>query len=257
MTPNIAAIAVVVIFAVACDHLPTAPNQPGSGDPFNRPTGPSFGISGTITAYHGGPLAGVSVDLYPCNLNWGIQCSTVTDAQGHYAISSPGAVIPSLSAWARGLQTVWKSRVTAQDPTADFVLHPELNLHVGGDTVSATILGDEFVGGEDVLFGGVCERRPCKVMMFEEFAGNPRQVELRLHWNDSTRQLTLYKYNGDPDSIPSEQRPPKRYSGPSELTTTVFVQGYFDALAVAFEGVAGQAPAPTDTQAFELSVIPK
>jgi hypothetical protein len=255
MNPNIGMIAVTVTLAAACNSLPTAPNSPGTSDGLDRPTGSSYRISGTISAFRGGPLSGVSVYVYPCNINWGIPCSTLTDAQGHYVISSPGAATASLSVGRRDFQTAWKSRLTAQDSTADFVLHPELVLHVAGDIVSDSIGGDEFVGGDDVLFGGVCERRPCKVLMFQEFPGNARPVELRLRWNDPTRQLTLYKYDGNPDSIPSPQKPPERYTGPSELSTTVFVQGYFDALAVAFEGVAGGTPQPADSQSFELSVI--
>ena len=44
-----------------------------------RPTGPTYTISGVITEYHGGPLSGVGVTWLQCNYYWGISCDTRTD----------------------------------------------------------------------------------------------------------------------------------------------------------------------------------
>jgi len=249
MKPGLKTVVAFMLLAAACDR----PTEPSAVD---RPSpGPPYSITGTVTAYHGGPLPGIVVGVYPCNEFWFNQCSTVTDAQGHYSISNPETVSATgLSAGGRGFQTIWKSRVTAQDPTADFVLHPEIDLKAAGDTVSDLISGDEFVGGDDILFGGLCNQAPCKTMEFAEFSGNPRGVEVRLRWNDPTRRLALYKYSGDPDSIPMPQRPPQRFSGLSEVVATIRVNGYFDALAVAFEKAGGGPPRPDDNQSFELTV---
>ena len=64
--------------------------------------------------------------------------------------------------------------------------------------LTETIRGDEFMGGDDVLFGGLCAHTACKVMEFSDFVGSPRRVEIRLRWMDATHQLALYKTAGDP-----------------------------------------------------------
>jgi hypothetical protein len=81
-------------------------------------------------------------------------------------------------------------------------------------TLTGAIRGDE-IRREDVLFGGLCTHTPCKVMEFGEFSGNPRQVELRLRWNDPARQLALYKFAGVPD-VRVQVQSAERYAGPSD-----------------------------------------
>jgi hypothetical protein len=137
----------------------------------------------------------------------------------------------------------------------NFVLHQHISLDVSGTTISGTIAGDEFIGGDDVWFGGLCAHAPCQVMEFSTFIGPARSVEVRLRWADSGRQLALYHGRGDPDGI-SLHQPVDRYSGPSELVATFDVSGYYDALAVAFEAPGGGLPAPSDRQPFELIVRP-
>jgi hypothetical protein len=93
-------------------------------------------------------------------------------------------------------------------------------------------------------------------MEFGEFIGLPRQFELRLSWNDPSRQLALYKFTGDAD-LRVQVQPGDRYAGPSELVATVSVSGYFDAVAVAFEQAGDGPPSPSDSQQFELTVVQK
>lgn len=229
------------------DRGPTAPTAP---------SGPSYTISGVVTAYRGGPLGGVGVGMSPCNVYWAISCSTWTDQQGHYTVSSPGASPVGLGVGKEGYQTAWKNRVSVEDSTANFVLHPSVPLNPDGATLAETIWGDEFMAGDDVLFGGLCVNTPCKVIMFTEFSGLDLPVELRLRWATPTRQLALYRFGGDPDSIPELGQPVKRFccSSESEVVANVNVNGYFDALAVAFEQAGGGPPGPADSQPFELTV---
>jgi hypothetical protein len=91
-------------------------------------------------------------------------------------------------------------------------------------------------------------------MEFDNFIGAPRQAQVRLRWADSTHQLALYRFGGDPDSILSIDQPAARYCCSSELVATVSVSGYFDAIAVAFEQAAGGPPGPSDSQTFELTI---
>jgi len=126
-----------------------------------------------------------------------------------------------------------------------------LTIDPTSSTVSETIRGDELIAG-DRLFGGMCAKTACKVMEFSEFIGPPLQVELRLSWDDPTRQLALYKYEGDPDSSALNEHV-DRYCCSSELVVTVNVSGYFDAIAVAFEKSNGAAPEATDSQQFTVS----
>lgn len=191
--------------------------------------------------------------MYSCNNFWTIPCRTTTDDQGRYSIVSPSIEPTALGIFKSNYQSAWKKRVSAQDPTASVILHRSVPVSAFGSTMRATISGDEFMGGDDVLFGGLCTHTPCKVMQFDEFIGAPRQAEVRLRWNDPSHQLALYKFSGDPDEIRLDQ-PATRYGGSSEIVAPISVSGYFDAIAVAFEGVAGGGPGPSDSQEFELKL---
>jgi hypothetical protein len=117
--------------------------------------------------------------------------------------------------------------------------------------MAGTIRGDE-IQPSDVWFGGLCAHTACRVIEFQAFAGNPIHVEVRLRWNDPTRQLALYHFKGDPDLIPNVGEV-DRYCCSSELVAVLNVNGYFDAIAVAFEQAGGGPPGPLDSQSFELT----
>jgi hypothetical protein len=211
--------------------------------------GPKYTISGAVTEYRGGLVAGASVGAYDsCN------ASTQTDGHGQYVIACQYPTV--VGVWKAGYERAWKKNVSTDNPTFDFVLHRSITLTAFGTALAETIRGDEFVAGDDVLFGGLCAHTPCKVMEFADFTGKPRQVTIQLRWNDPTHQLALYKYEGDPDSIPSDQRA-VRYCCSSELLVRVYVSGYFDAIAVGFEDAGGKSPDPADSQQFELTVRPE
>jgi hypothetical protein len=127
------------------------------------PSGPPFTISGVITAYRGGPVSGVSVAA--------ARAVTQTDAQGHFTLQvQPGTdpLVPvTLDVWKEGYAPTWKTNVTSQDSTANFVLYPSLTLSASGDTGAGTIWGDELHAGDvgdDVLFGGLCVHTACRVV---------------------------------------------------------------------------------------------
>ena len=225
---------------------PSGPTRPP------RPNGPAYTISGVISEYRGGPASSVNVALLECDVSWGITCETQTDQQGHYSLSSPGAAPTGLAVWKKGYQSAWKYNVSGEDSTVNFVLHPSVIVNTSGATVAGTIRGDEFMAGDDVLFGGLCAHTACKVMAFAEFIGAPREFEVRLRWTDSTRQLALYHFKGDPDSLSLDQLA-ERYCCSAELAATLEVSGYFDAIAVAFEQAGGGPPGPADAQSFELT----
>ena len=129
-------------------------------------------------------------------------------------------------------------------------------LNADGASFAGTIRGDEFIAGDDVLFGGWCAHTACKMIDFAEFGGRTRQIEVRLRWTDPSHQLALYKYRGDPDGIPVLVSLADRYSGSSEIVARVSVNGYFDTLAIAFEQATDGPPGPSDSQSFELTVQP-
>ena len=221
-----------------------------------RPSGPSYTISGTITAYRGGPLSAVRVGI-ECQAYWGIPCTAETDLQGHYSLSSPGAAPTGLWVGREGYQTAWKTSVSAQDAIANFVLHPSMmTLNPNGDVVAGTISGDEFMAGDDVLFGGLCARTACQVIEVAGFVGGPRLFELTLRWNNPARQLALLISRENDDSFHSA--PADRYCCSSELSSiaTVYLSGYYQVVAVAFEQAAGGPPGPADGQPFELTLRP-
>jgi hypothetical protein len=77
---------------------PIAPTAVTAAVPPNG-HGTGYTISGTISEYHGGPVAGAHVVLFSC-----IGCNAVTDAQGHYTIATPSADPTSLGVWKDGYQ---------------------------------------------------------------------------------------------------------------------------------------------------------
>ena len=228
-----------------------APTSPTPAGVPPKPSGPTYTISGTVTEYRRGPLSGADIFVDSCHPLWGIRCDTQTDAQGRYTIESLSMEPTALGARKPGYQVAWWKRVSAQDATASFVLHPSVPLSAFGSTITGTIAGEEFQG-DAFLFGALCSHTPCKVMKFDGFIGAPRQTEVRLRWADSTHQLALYKLDGDPDS----GKPALRYCCSTEIVETISVSGYFDAIAVAFEQAGGQPPAPSDSETFELTVRP-
>jgi hypothetical protein len=64
----------------------------------------------------------------------------------------------SLAVAKTGYQSAWKNNLSAQDSTANFVLGPRVTVPANGGMVAGTIFGDEFMAGDDVLFGGLCAR---------------------------------------------------------------------------------------------------
>jgi hypothetical protein len=192
----------------------------------------------------------------PCEASWGVICNTSTDTQGRFSLSSPGADPTELGVGKIGYQPAWKRAVSAQEPTANFVLHPSVTLKSTGDTLTGTIWGDEFMAGDDLLFDGLCARTACKVIMLTEYTGSPRPFELTLHWNDAARRLALFISRENDDFFHNPPAPADRYCCSSEFPPIFSLSGYYQAIAVAFEQAAGGPPGPSDSQQFELRIRP-
>ena len=122
------------------------------------------------------------------------------------------------------------------------------------DSYTGTIKGDEFLPGGDGLFGGRCDKTPCKVFTFVNFVGS-QAVEARLRWTNPQHRLALYKYEGDPDSFLGRS---DRYccSADTEVVAILQVSGYFDSIAVAFEEAAPGPLLETATEPFVLTIQP-
>jgi hypothetical protein len=173
-----------------------------------------------------------------------------TDEQGRYTLSSV-ADVTDIGAYKSGYQSVWKVGVTRQNASVDFVLYPEIVIDENGGRFSGSLNGDEMMSGDDVTFGGLCKKVPCKFINFTEFAGQPIPVDVRLRWPDANRQLALYHFRGDPDALDPNQAA-DRFCCSSDVPITMNVSGYFDAIAVGFEEIDGHSPGPADTAAFEV-----
>jgi hypothetical protein len=220
-------------------------------------------ISGAVTGYRGGPLSGANVlaEAFadPGPAQWPAkQTTTQTDSQGRYTLSTISAGHVGLVVSKDGYMTAWKANLSPQNSIANFVLQPRVtDLSLDGTTVTGTIFGDEFMAGDDVLFGGLCARTPCKWFGFGGgFSGPDRQVEVRLRWNDPSHQLALYKSHQNSDGIFSSFDPATRYSGSSEVVAILSVNGYSDAIANAFEQNRGGPPSSSDSESFELTLRP-
>jgi hypothetical protein len=160
----------------------------------------------------------------------------------------------SLAIGGGNYETAYKNNL-AQDSNANFVLHPLVTIKPRGDTLAGTVWGDEFIAGDDVLFGGLCAHTACKIVEFDLQFPDIKQVEVRLRWNDPTRQLALYvSHPGNLEGPPfTYGATAARYCCSAELVGTANLANYFpDVIAVAFEQPAG----PSDSQQFELTVRP-
>ena len=216
--------------------------------PSPSPPASTYAMSGVITAYRGGPLKNVSVVQF-CSTHSDPLCVTSqTDEQGRYTLSSVAGYIEARKS---GYQSVWKVDFTQRNPSVDFVLHPEIVMDAHDGRFSGTLNGDEMISGDDATFGGLCEKVPCKVINFDTFDGPLIRVEVRLRSSDPNRQLAVYHYRGDPDAIIS--RPAERFCCSSDVPFTMYVNGYFDAIAVGFEKIDGHPSGLGDTAGFELT----
>jgi hypothetical protein len=187
-----------------------------------------------------------------CNSITDSLCVTAqTDEQGHYTLSSVSSTI--IGASKSGYESAWKLGVTRQTPSLDFVLYPKIVIDAHDGRFSGTLNGDEMMSGDDVTFGGLCEKVPCKFINFATFNFDDIPVEVRLRWSDPSQRLALYHFRGDPDSFPLAQRPAARFCCSSDEPITMKVNGYFDAIAVGFEEVDGHPPGLADTATFELT----
>jgi hypothetical protein len=250
-----AGLLVMVSLTAGCGNSrPTttpSPLPPGSTSPSPLPPAGMYPISGLITAYRGGPLKNASVVQFHCNTITDPLCVTAqTDEQGRYTLSSVAS--GDIGAWKSGYQSVWKVGVTRQNASVDFTLYPEIVIDAHSGRFSGTLNGDEMMSGDDVTFGGLCKRVPCKFINFAVFVGQPIPVEVRLRWSDPTRRLALYHFVGDPDAL-LVQQPVDRFCCSSDEPISMHVSGYFDAIAVGFEEIDGHPPGLADTAAFEVT----
>jgi hypothetical protein len=180
--------------------------------------------------------------------------------QGHYSWPGPSTGIVGVDVWKDGYTPAWKA-IGASHAPANFVLRRNLTVNATGDTVTGTLLGGEFLDGDDVLFGGLCSRSPCKVAVVPDsgssaFLGFP-DVDVRVRSTDPTRALALFVsvaevVDFDPPKIVDLQR----VCCAAELAITLRNRGvysppeYLTFLAIASE----QALGPGDSQPFELAV---
>lgn len=234
---------------------PTAPTTPAPTAP-NRQ---AYTISGVVTEYQGGPIAGVVV--YATSPSGDAQTTTSTDQQGRYSLFSPSMGAVLLSTWKSEYEDAFKINVSAQNSIANFVLDRGVKPDPLGGPVAGTIRGDEFLPGDDVFFAGLCSHTACREVDWSGFGDQQSapQVEVRLRWADPTRQLALYLSRlpyweaGSPPPAPA----PDRYCCSSELVATVTLRGANSHIVIAFEQAAGGPPGPSDSEPFELTVQPK
>jgi hypothetical protein len=248
---------VVVVNATGCGNGPTTPTTPD---------GPTYRISGVMTTYGGGAASGVDVTAFGGNR----QTHTLSDAQGHYSLSSPSAGPVWLGFGKAGYAPGLKTGVSGDNSTFNFTLDrsfvvdafhvngDSFYLNPAGDTVTGTISGDELLPGDDVSFGGMCAHTPCRLIDIGSVSA--ARIEIRLRWKNAATQLALYVsqqpyWEGAPPSPPLV--PAERHCCSSELAANVLVDSYAGAwVAIAFERAAAGPPLARDTETFELTVQP-
>jgi hypothetical protein len=185
---------------------------------------------------------------------FGLAANTETDSQGHYSACSPSGGPVAIQVWTPNepsYATALRYEVKPGE-RADFVVHARFLAPAGGGTVRGTIAGDESIAGDDE-FGGRCTGTPCKVVDFDgkEPAG---PVEIRLRWNDASRDLAVYVPHED--YLPSRPGLSDRYCCTSELVVPYRFNGDWDRIAIGFEHIAGGKPSLADIQDFELTIQP-
>ena len=252
------ATAIVVSSSAACD-TPIGPSNPsGSGSqsaPPAPPTGPAqtYIISGGITEYHGGPIRGVTVGVYPNLIAPGLAWTkTETDEEGHYVLAGlTGRVI--LEVRRDGYTGARKYNLPPEDQAVGLVLHPSVKAIVG-EGISGTIWGDEFVTSADEL-GGFCRDTACKVVQFGRCYGG--RAEIRLRWSDQANELALYVPRGSVYLPIGLVGSVERLCCSAELVASYTFNGdCTDYFAIGFEQAGGTSPGRHQGQAFELTIRP-
>jgi hypothetical protein len=185
---------------------------------------------------------------------FGFPANAETDILGHYSACSPSGGRVAIQIWSPNeppYATAFRYDVGPGE-RGDFVVHPRFVVPAAGGTISGTIAGDEFIGGDDE-FGGRCRDTPCKVV---DFGGREplQQVEIRLRWNDASRDLAVYVSHED--YLPSHPGLGDRYCCISEVVAPYRFNADFDRFAIGFEHVAGGKPSSTDSQDFEVTIQP-
>jgi hypothetical protein len=234
------------------------PVQPAPA-PAPAPPSTPYTISGVVTAYRGGPVEGISVELIPSGYGRA-DVPVRTDAQGHYRLEGRQGGRAAVGVWspadaATQYATQYKYDLPTQDQRVDFVVHPKVALQYGGDTtLTGVIHGDQFIGDDEL--GGRCASIGCIVVDFE-CCGPHRAtaVQLTLSWADPSRQLVFYipDFEYLPRSLPVP--PAARVCCGSPLTTVYTFNADFDRIVIGFESVNGAPPGPNDLQTFQLTAV--
>jgi hypothetical protein len=251
-----AVITIVMGIAEACAHSSSSSSCVG----LTGPTGVANTVSGVVTEYGGGPVIGATVYAFGSEPGCNGTPSTQTDQQGRFnwSLAAPAA---GLDVWKEGYTHAWKTIGASHAPT-NFILHRSLTVNASGETIGGTVYGDEILDSDDLLFGGLCARAACKVIIVNDeptFALGFPDLAVRLASTDSARQLALYVSTAevvdfDPPKIVDQQR----LCCAADLTTTLRNRREFSPpeyatfLAVASE----QGLAPGDSQPFQLSIQP-
>ena len=261
--PSASVLTVTAVVLIGACHgnggPPTAPSGAQAQTPSSSQQAcalPPYVITGVITAYQGGPLADVGIEVVPYPFGFGTE--TKTDAQGRFSACGVTAPKVGLQIGRSGYATAFKYDLLPHDQTVNLALRPDLSVPSGGGIVTGIIRGDEFEAGDDD-FGGVCIHTACKVVSFSNDACPcpGRSAEITLRWADASSQLALYFSN---DGVyfppPSPVPPASRYCCSAPVVATYIFNADFDRFAIGFERSAGGQPGPADAQPFELTVRP-
>jgi hypothetical protein len=259
---NSVLIVTAAVLAGACHAEGGSPTAPsgfqtvgGSSGSLGACASQTYTISGVITAYLGGPLADVGIEVVPYPSGSGT--SAKTDIEGRYSVCGPAASRVGLQIYRHGYATAFKYDLQGHDQAINLALREKFEVPVGGGTVNAVIRGDEFEAGDD-YFGGMCVRAACKIVDFS-YSGCPcptRSAEITLRWADASSHLAVYFSNADLYFPPPSVPPATRYCCSSPVVATYTFNADFDRFAIGFEQVAAGPPGPADSQAFELTVRP-
>jgi hypothetical protein len=239
-----------MLFGAACGdgRTPVAPSPPAP-----PPSSAPYTISGTVTAFRGGPIEGMTVVVTAVPV--GTRVETQTDARGRYSLPGPAATQVSVavsSPSGAAVRYTGDSRggLPAVDQTVDFVLHRKLSFaSIGSSTLTGAIYGDEVI--PDTAFGGRCVSVAC-VLVDVDCCGSAPGIGLTLSWDDPSSELVVYL----PVDYTAPGVPGTRVCCRSPLST-IFYPTETSVVAIGFERVRGAVPGANDVQKFQLMARPR
>jgi hypothetical protein len=213
--------------------------------PSPQPAAPTFAVSGVVTEYRLGPIAGVTMRARPNSAPppWPPDDprvkTIVTDVNGFYRIDGL-TQSTILDAMKEGFDPSGYGAFTG-DRVINITLKRRLSI-TAGETLNAVIWGDSELSGEDWT-GANCDHKAC--VMTHVTTNSAGLLTARLKWNGHANDLGVFISTGFFGGQGAK--------GSSPLEASTEIRSGETLVVVSFDKAEGAKPLPSASQSFELT----